>query len=47
MQESYQHQGLGRDLQKELLGRWYHRLARATAEGTPSAYRFIKGRRDG
>ena len=43
MRENYKYQGVGRDRQKELLGQWYGRLARATEEHTPIAYLFISG----
>lgn len=43
MGSSYQFQGLGRDLQKDLLGAWYKRLEDAPRTGTPIAYLFISG----
>ncbi len=43
MATSYQYQGIGRDLQKQLLGDWYNRLETAPRNGTPVAYLFISG----
>ncbi len=43
MVTNYQHQGVGRDLQKKLLEDWYRRLENAPREGTPVAYLFISG----
>lgn len=43
MGEPYRHQGLGRNLQKELLGAWYERIARAPESGTKLAYTFVPG----
>ncbi|MBI4467404.1 MAG: 2-hydroxyacyl-CoA dehydratase [Acidobacteria bacterium] len=43
MTSSYQHQGTGRDYQKNLLGAWYRRLENAPRDGTPVAYLFISG----
>jgi len=43
MSEPFVHQGTGRNLQKELLGQWYARLAEAPARGEPVAYLFISG----
>jgi len=43
MNTSYQYQGIGRDLQKDLLGKWYKRLEEAPRNGTPVAYLFISG----
>jgi benzoyl-CoA reductase subunit B len=39
----FQHQGVGRDLQKELLGEWFRRASEAPARGEPVAYLFISG----
>ena len=43
MTGAYRYQGVGRDLQKELLGAWYQRLENAPRTGTPVAYLFISG----
>lgn len=43
MSGSYEHQGRGRDLQKQLLGDWYRRLETAPAEGRKVAYLFVPG----
>jgi benzoyl-CoA reductase subunit B len=43
MSDAYQYQGTGRDLQKEMLGAWFKRLAEAPARGEPVAYLFISG----
>ncbi|MFQ5662633.1 MAG: 2-hydroxyacyl-CoA dehydratase subunit D [Terriglobia bacterium] len=43
MARGYQYQGIGRDLQKKLLGEWYQRLENAPRAGTPVAYLFISG----
>jgi benzoyl-CoA reductase subunit B len=43
MEERYHYQGLGRSLQKDLLGAWYERLANARAEGRKVAYTFVPG----
>jgi benzoyl-CoA reductase subunit B len=43
MAENYQYQGTGRELQKDLLRKWYQRLEDAPRNGTPVAYIFISG----
>ncbi len=43
MSGHYEHQGKGRDLQKQLLGDWYHRLETAPQEGRKVAYLFVPG----
>lgn len=43
MPEVFQHQDVGRTLQKDLLGAWYARLAEAPARGEKVAYLFISG----
>jgi benzoyl-CoA reductase subunit B len=43
MSGSFEHQGRGRDLQKQLLADWYGRLARAPEEGRKVAYLFVPG----
>ena len=43
MSERYEHQGRGRDLQKDLLNGWYRRLASAPADGRKVAYLFVPG----
>jgi benzoyl-CoA reductase subunit B len=43
MATSYQFQGTGRDLQKDLLSAWYQRIENAPRDGTPVAYLFISG----
>jgi benzoyl-CoA reductase subunit B len=39
----FRHQGNGRNLQKDLLGAWYHGLSTANAEGRPVAFTFVPG----
>lgn len=39
----YEHQGKGRDLQKQLLADWYRRLETAPQEGRKVAYLFVPG----
>ncbi len=43
MATGYIYQGVGRDLQKQLLGEWYRRLEQAPGDGIPVAYLFISG----
>jgi len=43
MENKYHHQGVGREMQKALLGQWYARLSRAKQENIPVAYLFISG----
>ncbi len=43
MSGRYEHQGKGRDLQKQLLGDWYRRLETAPQEGRKVAYLFVPG----
>ncbi len=40
---AYKYQGLGRNLQKDLLTAWYNRLESAPAEGRKVAYLFVPG----
>jgi benzoyl-CoA reductase subunit B len=41
--ERYEHQGKGRDLQKQLLSDWYRRLETARSDGRKVAYLFVPG----
>ena len=43
MNDRYHYQGLGRNLQKDLLGAWYDRLSHARDEGRKVAYTFVPG----
>jgi len=43
MSGSYDHQGRGRDLQKQLLADWYRKLEKAPEEGRKVAYLFVPG----
>lgn len=39
----FKHQGVGRDLQKDMLAEWFRRAGEAPARGEPVAYLFISG----
>jgi benzoyl-CoA reductase subunit B len=43
MSVPYQHQGKGRDVQKEMLSAWYKRLGSAARDGRKVAYLFVPG----
>ena len=43
MSDHYEHQGKGRDVQKDMLAAWYKRLETATADGRKVAYLFVPG----